>query len=128
MGVALVVGIVASTFFFGRYWCSHLCPVGGAMEVGGRLVPRQLQIDYKHIPASSIRYGYLLVYLVAPAIGIGSLCCNYCNFAAIPRLFGAAFSEADMAYFLRGAGLVNLGLVAVLGVFAVGGRGYCSIS
>ncbi len=26
------------------------------------------------------------VYLIAPAIGIGSLCCNYCNFAAVPRL------------------------------------------
>ncbi|MBF0606557.1 MAG: 4Fe-4S binding protein [Magnetococcales bacterium] len=127
MGVLLVVGIVVSTFFFGRYWCSHLCPVGGAMEVGSRLVPRQVQINYKHIPAPSIRYGYLLVYLVAPAIGVGSLCCNYCNFATIPRLFGAAFSEADMAYFLRGAGLVNLGLVAVLGVFAVGGRGYCNM-
>ncbi|MBF0342647.1 MAG: 4Fe-4S binding protein [Nitrospirae bacterium] len=127
MGVALVVSIMVSTFFFGRYWCSHLCPVGGAMETGNRLVPKALKIDYKHTPASSIRYGYLLVYLAAPALGIGNLCCNYCNFATIPRLFGAAFSQADMANFLRGAGLVNLGLVAVLGVFAVGGRGYCNL-
>jgi Pyruvate/2-oxoacid:ferredoxin oxidoreductase delta subunit len=126
LGVALVVGILASTYFLGRYWCSHICPVGGAMEAGSRLVPKFLKINYSAIPAPSVRYGYLLVYLLAPAIGIGSICCNYCNFATIPRLFGAAFSQADLSYFLRTAGLINLGLVASLGFFAKGGRGYCN--
>lgn len=127
MGVALVVGMLASTFFFGRYWCSHLCPIGGSMEAGARLVPRRLQINYSGIPASFFRYGYLSVFFIAPAIGFGSLCCNYCNFAAVPRLFGAAFSEADMAYFLRNAGLVNLGMIVVLGFMARGGRAYCNL-
>ncbi|MDP2168363.1 MAG: 4Fe-4S binding protein [Thermodesulfovibrionales bacterium] len=127
MGVALVLGVLASTFFLGRYWCSHLCPVGGSMEAASRLVPRRLKINYSGIPAPPFRYGYLAVYLIAPALGIGSLCCNYCNFATIPRLFGASFSQADMAYFLRNAGLINLGLVAVMGFFAKGGRAYCNL-
>lgn len=126
LGVALVAGILLSTWFLGRYWCSHLCPVGGAMETGGRLVPKRLKMDFSGIPAPSVRYGYLLVYLIAPALGLGSLCCNYCNFATIPRLFGAAFSQADLSYFFRTAGLINLGLVVVLGFFAKGGRGYCN--
>lgn len=127
IGVVLVLGVLATTFFFGRYWCSHLCPIGGAMEAGGRLIPRFLKIDFSYIPASPFRYGYLSVFFVAPAIGIGSLCCNYCNFAAIPRLFGSAFSQADTAYFLRTAGLINLGLVVLMGLLAKGGRAYCNL-
>lgn len=127
MGVALVAGVLLSTLFLGRAWCSHLCPIGGTLELGGRLVPRRLRIRFDGLPAVPFRYGYLAVYLLVPAFGIGSLCCNYCNFATVPRLFGAAFAPADMSYFLRSAGLVNLGLVLVLGFFARGGRAYCNL-
>ncbi|MHB8882721.1 MAG: 4Fe-4S binding protein [Thermodesulfovibrionales bacterium] len=127
MGVALVFGILASTFFFGRYWCSHLCPIGGTMEGGSRILPRFLKINYSSVPAPSFRYGYLAVYFIATAAGIGSLCCNYCNFATVPRIVGAAFSPADMSYFFRSAGLINLGLVVGLGFIAKGGRAYCNL-
>jgi len=127
MGVALVLTALISTLFLGRYWCSHLCPVGGTMELGSKIIPGFLKINFSGIPASAFRYGYLSVFFIAPAVGIGSLCCNYCNFATIPRLFGAAFSQADAAYFLRTAGLINLGLVVVLGFFAKGGRAYCNL-
>lgn len=127
LGVALVAAVLLTTLAFGRYWCSHLCPVGGALELGSRLVPSGLKIDFSSIPAPPFRYGYLLVYLVAPALGLGSLCCSYCNFAAVPRLVGAVFSEADVVYFLRLQGLVNLGLLVVLGLMARGGRAYCNL-
>lgn len=127
MGVVLVAGVLASTLFLGRHWCSHLCPVGGSMELGSRLVPGALRLNYAGIAAPAFRYGYLAVYLLAPAAGLGSLCCNYCNFATVPRFFGAAFSSADMAYFLRAAGLVNLGLFILLGLMARGGRAYCNL-
>jgi ferredoxin-type protein NapH len=127
MGVALVFGILGSTFFFGRYWCSHLCPIGGTMEGGSRILPKFLKINYSGVPAPSFRYGYLAVYFIASVFGIGSLCCNYCNFATVPRIVGAAFSPADMSYFLRSAGLINLGLVVCLGFIAKGGRAYCNL-
>ncbi|MBI5789137.1 MAG: 4Fe-4S binding protein [Candidatus Schekmanbacteria bacterium] len=126
-GVGLVLGILISTFFLGRYWCSHLCPVGGTMEWVSRIVPKSWKINYSTVPAPSFRYGYLTVYLLAPIFGIGNLCCNYCNFATIPRLAGAAFTQADLAYFMRTAGLINLGLVVVLGFLARGGRAYCNL-
>jgi ferredoxin-type protein NapH len=127
MGVALVVAILASTLAFGRYWCSHLCPVAGPLELGSRLVPKALKLNFSSTPAPSFRYAYLAVYLIAPAIGIGSLCCNYCNFAAVPRLFAAPFSEGDLIYFLRFQGVINLGLLLFLGIFAKGGRAYCNL-
>ncbi len=127
MGVALVLGILASTFFLGRLWCSHLCPVGGATELGSRLVPKKFKIPLDAVPAPAVRYGYLSAYLLLPALGLGSLCCSYCNFATVPRLFGAAFSQADMAFFFRSAGLVNLGLLVGLGFLTRGGRGYCNL-
>ena len=127
VGVALVVTILATTLAFGRYWCSHLCPVASPLELGSRLVPSPLKLDFSKTPAPSFRYAYLSVYLIVPAIGIGSLCCSYCNFAAIPRLFAAPFSEGDLAYFLRFQGVVNFGLLLFLGVFAKGGRAYCNL-
>jgi ferredoxin-type protein NapH len=126
-GVALVLALLAVTWLVGRAWCSHLCPVGGVMELVSRAVPDRLKLDFGGVPAAPVRYGYLAVYLAAPALGVGSLCCSYCNFAAVPRLFGAAFSGADLAYFMRTAGLVNLGLVVVLGFLARGGRAYCNL-
>lgn len=127
MGVALVFGILISTLFWGRYWCSHICPVGGTLELGSKLLPQALKIPYNKVPAAPVRYGYFAVYLIAPAIGIGSLCCNYCNFAAVPRVFGAAFgSPADMAYFFRAYGLINLAMLVLLGIAARGGRAYCN--
>jgi len=126
MGVALVVAILATTLAFGRYWCSHLCPVASPLELASRLVPSSLKLDFSKTPAPSFRYAYLSVYLIAPIIGIGSLCCSYCNFAAVPRLFAAPFSAGDLTYFLRFQGVVNLGLLLFLGVFAKGGRAYCN--
>ncbi len=126
-GVGLVAVILGTTLWYSRAWCSHVCPIGGAMELGSRLLPRRWKLDFSGIPAAPVRYGYLAVYLLAPALGVGSLCCNYCNFAAVPRLFGAAFSSADLAYFLRTAGIINLGLVVGLGFLAKGGRAYCNL-
>ncbi|MFZ6016662.1 MAG: 4Fe-4S binding protein [Nitrospirota bacterium] len=114
-GVILVAGIVITSFFFGRYWCSHVCPVGGITEIGSRAIPEVIKFNYSTVSAPVVRYGYLSVYLLAPLFAIGSLCCNYCNFAVVPRLLGAPFNSADIAYFFRTTGIMNLGLIAVLG-------------
>jgi ferredoxin-type protein NapH len=127
MGVALVVTILATTLAYGRYWCSHLCPVASPLELGSKLVPSPLKLDFSKTPAPSFRYAYLSVFLIVPAIGLGNLCCSYCNFAAVPRLFAAPFSDGDLTYFLRFQGVVNLGLLLFLGIFARGGRAYCNL-
>jgi len=125
-GVTLLLGVPLVTLFIGRHWCSHICPVGGTQEVVSNGVPEKAKMEYRGIPAPAVRYGYMAVYLLAPAIGIGSLCCSYCNFAVVPHLWGATVSPVDRAYFMSTGGLLNLGLIALLGFFAKGGRGYCN--
>ena len=46
VGVALVVAILGTTLAFGRYWCSHICPVASPLELGSRLVPTSLKLDF----------------------------------------------------------------------------------
>ena len=53
MGVALVFAILTTTLAFGRYWCSHLCPVAAPLELGSRLIPKGLKIDFSSTPAPS---------------------------------------------------------------------------
>lgn len=126
MGVALMFSVILTTFFLGRYWCSFLCPVGGTTELGSKLIPGFLKINFNSIPAAPVRYGYFTVFVLAPFFGIGSICCSYCNFATVPRMFGAAFNRADLVYFFRVTGLVNLGMIVAFGFLAKGGRGYCN--
>ena len=126
MGVALTTALIAVTFWRGRYWCSHLCPIGAVTELGNRAVPARARLNFRWVHAPSLRYGYFAVFLLAPALGIGSLCCNVCNFSVIPKLFAAPFEPASRAYFLTTMGGVNLALIIVLGFLARGGRAYCN--
>ncbi len=126
MGVALSALVFAITFFFGRLWCGRLCPIGGASEIASNAVPGKIKIDYSKIPAPAVRYGYFLVFLVAPLAGIGSLCCKLCNFAVVPQMFTALFEPGSMAFFMTTTGLVSASLFIVLGVWSKGGRGYCN--
>lgn len=126
MGVALVALILAITFFVGRMWCGRVCPIGGVSELGAKLVPEKVKIDYSRIPAPSVRYGYFLVFLLAPGLGIGGLCCNLCNFSVVPHTLTAPMDAAGRAFLLTTTGGISLALFVVLGIWAKGGRGYCN--
>ncbi len=130
MQVALygVIGlfiILLTTFFFGRIWCSFLCPMGGLPELVSRVIPDKWKIEYRSLPQVPIRYGYFATYLVLmPMLGISA--CTLCNFITIPRLF-ESFSGGLMgiAFIFSSVGFVNLLLLFLLGFFANKGRAYC---
>lgn len=125
-GATLLLVIILTTFFFGRLWCSHLCPVGGFPELVSRTTNQRIKIEYRSLPQVPLRYGYFGFYLVMmPMLGISA--CNFCNFVTIPRLF-EAFGGSGMGFgfLLSSVGMVNLSLVALLGFFASKGRGFCA--
>ena len=126
-GVALVSSILVVTIFFGRLWCSHLCPVGGASELGSKGIPDKLKINFSFMNAPAFRYGYLFVYIAGAVIGIGSIACKLCNFRVIPFLAGAPFVPAYRTYLLTSMGIAGLLTLSLTGFFAKGGRGYCNL-
>jgi polyferredoxin len=126
MGVALAILVYAVTFFLGRLWCGRLCPIGGTSEIASKLVPEKVKINYTGISAPAVRYGYFLVFLLAPLLGIGTLCCKFCNFALVPNIFTAPFSPGSVAFFFTATGFLSTSLFIILGVWSKGGRGYCN--
>lgn len=126
-GVALVGLILSATFFFGRLWCSHLCPIGGATELVSRATPSRLKLDYSFLPAPAFRYGYFAIYAVGGLLGIGSIACKFCNFRIIPFLAGAPFVPAFRTYLFTGMGMAGVAVILLTGFLARGGRGYCNL-
>ncbi len=125
VGVIAFGLILLTTFFYGRIWCSFLCPVGGLAELGSRMLNDKWKIEFRSLPQVQIRYGYFAVYLVLmPILGISA--CTLCNFITIPRVIEALSGEyRGIVYIVSSVGLVNLGLLFLLGFFASKGRAYC---
>jgi polyferredoxin len=126
-GASLVLTIITVTFFFGRLWCGHICPVGGLPEFVGKFIPRILKINFSWMNAPAFRYGYFAIFMFASVFGIGSIACKLCNFRVIPFLTGAAFEGAYVAYLSSSIGIAGIVTVLVTGVFARGGRAYCNL-
>jgi len=125
IGVIALSIILLTTLFFGRMWCAYICPVGAFPELVSRMIPDRWKIEFRGLPQVPLRYGYFSVYLVLmPMLGISA--CTLCNFVTVPRIFEAFIGDfMGIAFILSAVGLVNLGLLFLLGFFAVKGRGYC---
>jgi ferredoxin-type protein NapH len=121
LAIIFVVSIIA-----GRFWCSHVCPIGGITEIASKAVPDKLKINYKWISAPAVRYSYLSAFLILPVLGVGSLCCSYCNFSVISSLFGSTTSSASRVLLAGFGGISDMVLLLLLGILALGGRAYCN--
>jgi ferredoxin-type protein NapH len=126
VGLILLVTILIVSFIAGRFWCSHVCPIGGITEIGSKAVPDKMKINYKWIQAPAVRYSYLAAFLFLPVLGVGTLCCNYCNFSIISSLFGSTTNPASRVLLAGFGGITDILLLLLLGIFAVGGRAYCN--
>lgn len=125
IGVIAFFTILIFTFFFGRIWCSFVCPVGGFTELVSRMMNDRWKIEFRFLPQVQIRYGYLGVYMVLmPLFGVSA--CTLCNFITVPRFVEALSGGfVGLAFLFSTVGLVNLALLFLLGFFASKGRAYC---
>jgi polyferredoxin len=126
IGAAFLLIILVTTFFFGRIWCAYICPMGGVPELASRLTGERWKLEYRWLPQVPIRYGYFLTFVfLMPMLGVSA--CTLCNFITVPRIFQAFSGDwRGIAFLVTTVGMVNLGLVLLLGVFANKGRAYCS--
>lgn len=117
IGVGALLIILITTFFFGRIWCSFLCPMGGFPELVSRMINDRWKIEFRSLPQVPIRYGYFAVYVVLlPLLGVSA--CALCNFITVPRLFGSAqwWTDRHRFYFLSG-GAGKSGAIIFAGLF-----------
>ncbi|MCL4560364.1 MAG: 4Fe-4S binding protein [Chloroflexi bacterium] len=128
-GVILLFLWLGTTLFFGRWFCSHFCPVGALTEFGSKLLPPRLKIDYaRAVNTPLFRYGFLGAYLILPMVGFANICCSYCNFSTVPEFFGAFFKPEMWLMVFTGYRMVSVLLfVFVLGIIATDGRGHCHL-
>lgn len=121
-GIAL---LALSALLLGPLFCGRLCPAGALTEYLSYLVPRKLKIDWsRHVPITTLRYGFFIGFLAAILVGIDEHC-SYCNFAVFDSLTQVIRYQRLPYYSL--SLLVNfLVWFVILGVFSVGGRGYCN--
>ncbi len=126
IGLIMLVLIFLITLVAGRFWCSHICPVGGSTEFVSKAIPDKFKLNYTWISAPAVRYSYLAAFLILPVLGIGSLCCSYCNFSVVSSLLGSTTSQSSRLLLMGFGGIANLIMIFLLGFLAVGGRAYCN--
>jgi len=114
-------------FLIGPLFCGWVCPAGGITEFLSRLVPSRWKIDYyRYLEPGAVRYGFLAGFLAVPFLGL-SVCCPYCHYSSTQDLLSAVFGDFSGLAYWGSTGLITIGLwFIVLGLFAKGGRGWCS--
>ncbi|MBI5583718.1 MAG: 4Fe-4S binding protein [Deltaproteobacteria bacterium] len=125
-GAVLVGAVLGITLLFGRFWCGHLCPIGGFSEMVSRGLPGRIKINFSGIDAPAFRYGYLAVFIAGAYVGLGSIACKLCNYRVTPYLLGLPFEPAYRAYFSTSLGMAGLLTMTATGFLAKGGRAYCN--
>lgn len=123
-GLILAI-ILGSAFFLGPVFCGRFCVTGALPEYLSRIIPDRLKIDWqKHINPAPVRYGMLTGFLATQFFGL-SVVCSFCSFSFMQKLtLGIVSWNLGV---LGSTTIVNAGLwLVVLGLFAKGGRGYCS--
>lgn len=89
LNVGVIVLLVALTLLLGRVYCSVICPLGVFQDVvswiSGRRKKKKFRFSYS--PAKSwLRYGVLVVFVVALVAGINSLAILLAPYSAYGRM------------------------------------------
>ena len=87
LNVGVILLLVALTLFFGRVYCSVICPLGVMQDVFGWMGKKRKKNRYSYSPAKSwLRYGVLAVFIVALLAGVGSLVALLAPYSAYGRI------------------------------------------
>lgn len=89
LNVGVVVGLIVLTLVFGRIYCSVICPLGVFQDliagINGRRKKKKYRFSYS--PAlSGLRYGMLLLFVIALVAGIGSVAALLAPYSSYGRI------------------------------------------
>lgn len=74
LNVTVVVALIVLTLVLGRIYCSVICPLGIMQDVISHLHSRRKRNRFRHSDEKKVlRYGFLVLFFAAFALGVGSL-------------------------------------------------------
>ena len=87
INVVVIVALAVLTLIFGRIYCSIICPLGVLQDIFGWLGKKAKKNRYTYSKALSwLRYGVLVIFVVALVAGIGSLFQLLAPYSAFGRI------------------------------------------
>ena len=101
LNVGVILFMLLLTFLCGRVYCSVICPLGIFQDivswVSGKRKKKQFRFSYS--PAKSwLRYGVLLLFVLAIILGVGSVVALLAPYSAYGRIAQNLFAPVyDLA-------------------------------
>ncbi len=85
--VVIVALLLVVTLVFGRIYCSVICPLGVFQDIIAWVGKRRKRNPYRYSPAQSrVRYGGLVLFVIAIIAGIGSLVALLAPYSSYGRI------------------------------------------
>ena len=125
INIFVVVALVALTLLVGRLYCSVICPLGVMLDiiswVSGRRKKKKSRFSYSG-EKKWLRYGILVVFIVAFISGLGPLVALLAPYSSYGRMVASVVSPSLSPVAIV-AGVTFI-IVAILAW--IGGRTYCN--
>lgn len=85
--VGIVVTLILLTLVLGRVYCSVICPLGVFQDIVSWVAGKRKKNRFRYSPALTwLRYGILIVFILALLAGIGSLVALLAPYSAYGRM------------------------------------------
>lgn len=98
LNVGIIIGLVLLTLVFGRIYCSVICPLGILQDIFGWLGKKAKKNRYTYSKAISwLRYGVLVIFVVALIAGLGSVFQLLAPYSAFGRITTMLLQPVYMA-------------------------------
>lgn len=92
LNIGVVLALVAITLLFGRIYCSVICPLGVFQDIIAWFGKRRKKYRYTYSPALSwLRYGVLVVFVIAILVGAGSFVALLAPYSSFGRIMSNLF-------------------------------------
>lgn len=117
--------LAIGSLILGPFFCGRLCPAGALGEYLSKLVPSKYKINWlQYVPVAPLRYGFLGGFIISLWFGLPSPCA-YCNYYCLEMVLHWAATGQALTDGLSLALTFTI-IYIILGMFTLGGRGYCN--
>lgn len=98
LNVGVIIGLVLITLFFGRIYCSVICPLGVMQDVFSWIRSKQKKNRFKFKKENKVlRYSVLVVFIISMIAGISSIVALLAPYSAYGRIIQSVVQPAYMA-------------------------------